>query len=180
MSKVYPYTIYHLKHDSLRELERKLHGKSPKTEKAIKLEQAVKQYINLTSNLPRIDKSIEKLYGSKLYSFEKEVEKQMEDVEKINKTKNKRKADAAKKLLDMGLYEKVAEVDAKVSEDAICMTTSINHPWYATKNKHVKALPAAQRSTETYDIVFWFDEPYLKMPLGLIDIQKGDYTNEAV
>jgi hypothetical protein len=176
MSKAYPYSIYHLDHDQLIALERKVRSGEGSEEDA----SAVQEYTGLMSNKPRFDPTIRENFGSRTRSLEESVDDVKRDVDKINETKLSRKVSSAMSLFERGFYIKVADVDADTAQDAIKATTSVNHRWMVVHNKKVMPAERAWRSTDSYDLIRRFDELFLKMPLGFIDLQEGNYARELV
>jgi hypothetical protein len=176
MSKVYPYTIHHLDHDQLIALERKVRlGEGSEKDAS-----AVQEYTGLMSNKPRFDPTIRENFGSKTRTLEESVDDVKRDADEINETKLRRKASSAMWLFERGFYVKVADVDADTAQDAIKATTSVNHRWMVVHNKKLIPAEGAWRSTDSYDIIRRFDECFLKMPLGFIDLQEGNYARELV
>lgn len=176
MSKVYPYAIYHLDHDQLIALERKVRSGEGSGDDA----SAVREYAGLMSNKPRFDPTIRENFGSRTRSLEESVDEVKRDVDKINEKKLSRKITSAKWLFEKGFYVKVADVDADTAQDAIKATTSVNHRWMLVHNKKVIPAECAWRSTDSYDLIRRFDEHFLKMPLGFIDLQEENYARDLV
>lgn len=178
MSKTFPYQIYHLDHQGLIQLERELaRGEiDPESEQAA----AVSAYKSLMSNRPRYDPTIRENFGSKERSLEEAIEDQRRDVERMEDEKLLRKIKSASNLLSLGFYKKVADVDADTAQHAIDATTSINSRWYLVHTKKVVPTEHAGRSTESYDLIQRFDEWFLKMPLGFVDVQEQDYATKLV
>jgi len=176
MNKVYPYTIYHLGHDLLIALERKVRSNEATNEDAV----VVQQYTDLMSNRPRFDSTIREALGSRTHTFEESVDNVRRDIDLINQKKLKRKVDSATALMERGYYFKVAYVDADTATDAIKATTSMNKRWMVVHTKKVVPTERAWRSTDSYDLIQRFDERFLKMPLGFIDMQAGKYATNLV
>ncbi|MFA0809529.1 hypothetical protein [Microbulbifer epialgicus] len=176
MSKIYPYTILHLDHKMLIGLERKI-----STENLEEWEvQAVEDYKRLLSNRPRYDPTIREHFGSRYKTMEESIEDAKRDVLKMNSQRLSRKVDAANSLIEKGFYKEVAKVDSVCAQKAVKATTSVNHPWMAHKDKNVLPLKQAWRSTDSYDVIRRFDELFLKMPLGYVNLQERVYADELV
>lgn len=176
MKKIFPYKIYHLDHELLIALERAVKA-GETSDQDIK---AVQVYKELMSNKPRFDPTIRKCFGLKEKTIEDVVGDIQRDLVKIEKTKLNRKIISAGKLLEQGFYKLVADVDMPTAKAAILATTSINKEWMFKPSKKVIPTEIAWRSTDSYDVIQRFDECFLSMPLGFIDLQKGDYVNELI
>jgi len=176
MSIVYPYVIYHLDHDQLIALERKVRSGVGLDEDA----EVVREYTALMSNKPRYDPTIREYLGSRTVTLEESIDNVSRDLVKINEQKLRRKIASAKALLERGFYIKVADVDADTAQEAIKLTTSVNHRWMLIHSNKVVPDEHAWRSTDSYDLIQRFDEHFLKMPLGFIDLQEGMYARDLV
>lgn len=102
------------------------------------------------------------------------------DVNELHAKNLARKVAAANSLLERGFYTGVAQVDSKCAQEAVMATTSVNKPWMNIGTKNVVPSDQAWRSTESYDVIQRFDEFFLKMPLGFVDLQEGTYARELV
>lgn len=178
MSKIIPYQIYHLDHQKLIQLERGL-GRG-NIDEASQEAAAVAAYKSLMSNRPRYDPTIREYFGSRERTLEEAIEDQKRDVEKMEDEKLQRKIKSCGELLELGFYKKVADVDADTAQLAIDATTSINSRWFVVHTKKVIPTAHACRSTESYDLIQRFDEWFLKMPLGFVDVQEQDYATKLV
>lgn len=176
MSKIYPYKILHLDHEGLIALERKINAGAPVDQNI----EAVTDYKGLLSNKPRYDPTIREHFGSRYKSLEESVEDVKRDVGGLNAEKLARKVAAANSLLEKGFYKEVAQVDSKSAQEAVMATISVNKPWMSVSTKKVVPSEDAWRSTESYDVIQRFDEFFLKMPLGFVDLQEGTYARELV
>lgn len=176
MTKVYPYKILHLDHDALIAIERKVKAGEGTSEDA----EIFQIYKGLLSNLPRFDPTVREHFGSRHVSMEEKIRNHKRDPEQIKSEKLNRKVNSALKLVEAGFYKVVAEVDTKTAQDAVMLTTSINIPWMYKTNKKVVPADIAWRSTDSYDVIQRFDEYFLKMPLGFVDLQDGLYARELV
>lgn len=177
-NKHYTYTIWHLQHSRLLKAEASVRaGDSTEEEKL-----AASLFEKLISNHQRKDMHSKKYYdkGEKDYHFA-EI-----DERKLNQEKTKRKARAAKELMKMGYYEKVASCVADNAQEAVMMTTNIdNENWVAhaltSKGKKVVGVHNVDaRTTSSYDIIESFGRLYLNMPLGKINIQEERYATRLV
>lgn len=176
MKKIHPYSIFHLDHEYLIALERKV-GSGLGADDEVR---AVEEYTSLMSNKPRHDPGIRDYFGSRTRTFNESVDEVKRDVDKINAMKLARKVASAKELMTRGFFIKVAEVDSDTAQDAVNFTTSVNHRWMLVHGKKVVPDDRAWRSTDSYDVIKRFDELFLKMPLGFVDMQEGNYARDLV
>lgn len=176
MNKILPYKILHLDHETLIAIERKVRGGQGVDEEV----EIFEAYKGLMSNLPRIDPSVREYFGSRHVSMEEKIRDYKRDPAQIAADKLSRKVKSALKLIDAGFYKVVAEVDSKSAQDAVFLTTSVNMPWMDKPNKKVVPTEIAWRSTDSYDVIQRFDENFLKMPLGFVDLQEGIYASDLV
>lgn len=175
--QVYPYRMWHLQTTRLIELERK-YKESP--ESLTELEQeAVQKYIALSTNAPRYDAKVTGLYAPYKSRLELEREKLQAEQAISSGKKTRTKVDAAQWLLDNKFYDEVARINALSSHEAIWATTSVNEHWSAKKRRGMKTLMVS-RSTKSYDILQRFDEYFLKMPLGLVNMESKKYSMRLV
>lgn len=170
---VYPYTIFHLDHQLLLKVERSQSANADYAE-------MIKRYRALMSNRPRVDMGLREHFRLGRKSLAETIEDIHLDNDGMAERKTTRKAASAIYLLKQGFYKPVAQVDAVCAQKAIMETISVNRLWMLQTKKHVKVLDAAWRSTESYDIVKRFDEYFLKMPLGFIDLKTRSYSSELV
>lgn len=173
-----PYQIYHLKIELLCELE--LSTNRTKNE-----DLAVAAYIRLTSNQPRIDRTIKKSFGFNPLTVDEIVNDKINTPEKINEEKRLRKVEAASELMSLGYYEKVAEIDAETAREAVHLTSNINQYWCLSENKQIDCVvdcfvSGFLRTTTSYDVIDRFGKMFLYMPLGIIDLQTTEYSDELV
>lgn len=176
MSTVYPYVMYHLDHRALITMEHKI-----RRDQATAEEQAiVRDYIDLMSNRPRVDPSIRESFGSVYKTLQESIDDVKRDVEAMNVQKLVRKAACAKRLLEAGVYIKVADVVAATALEAIELTFSVTHRWMLAPSNKVVPTEQAWRSTEPYDVIKRFDEFFLKLPLGILDMQESKYAQTLV
>lgn len=176
MNTIFPYQVYHLDHKRLIQLERGLVNQTTDSAGAA----AVSAYKSLMSNRPRYDPTIREHFGSRDRSFQEAVDDVTRDESKMNAEKLARKITSCKDLIEMGFYQKVADVIADTAQLAVDATTSINSRWMIVHTKKVVPTEYALRSTDSYDLIQRFDEWFLKMPLGFVDLQEKDYATKLV
>lgn len=148
-------------------------------------EEALKEFINLTSNLPRIDRSIRNAFGLNKLTVEERINDTLQSEDEINKIKLERKIKAALRLKELGYYRAVAEVKTETGIEAVHLTMNINKYWSLLPDARVKCINLVPnghylRSTYSYDIVERFGDPFLLLPLGIVDLSLREYTNELV
>lgn len=173
-----PYQIYHLQNELLDKLERS----SDRTKNE---DLAVAAYIRLTSNQPRIDRTIKKSFGFNPLTVDEIVNDKVNTPEKINDEKRLRKVEATTELMSLGYYEKVAEVDAETAREAVHLTSNINQYWCLSANNKIDCVVDCfvngfLRTTTSYDVIDRFGKRFLYMPLGIIDLQSSEYSDELV
>lgn len=175
MSKIYPYTIYHLDHHLLMELSRK------KKESIDEGEQnAVGYYKKLMSNLPRNDISIKEEYCNKHELMLEAIKEEKIDANACSRLRMENKVSSALQLFKAGYYIKAADVDSGTANEAVKLTTNISKHWSINPDKKVSPAIITDKSTTSYDLIARFDEFFLKMPLGFIDCQKKGYADGLV
>jgi len=176
--RVFPYTIYHLDHEALLKLERE----SSHSELSNQENEIVKCYVDYTSNKPRVDSKIDEIIEGRYRNTDLERQNIKREIALANNEKVRRKAISALKLMKFGMFIKVAQVDAVTANDAVYMTisTTVNKGWMFSSNKNIKPYDEAWRSTETYDVVMRFDDMFIKMPLGYIDVTEKKYAESTI
>lgn len=177
MSAFFPYTIYHLGHEELLRI-----NQLPQDELMKEQIQAKTAYQHLLSNRPRADISVYKTFSRSIVEVV-EKEREFEQADKQNEVKQQlfeRKVKSVKMLFKMDYYVPVANVESDTAEQAIEMCSNINQVWYLKPHKKINILPDAHRSTSHYDIIQRFDEYFLMMPLGIINLSKSKWADELV
>jgi len=176
MSKEYQYRIYHVERERLMALEREGRNNNLGEQNC----EVVRQYIILTSNRPRRDSTVSKCFKLGTKTIDEMAEEIDFDEHKLLQDKMKAKVSAAKFLVNAGFYKEVGRVAADTADEACLMTMSVHQEWYLKKNANVLPLQGAWRDTASLDVVAWFDEFFLKMPLGYLSFERGMYAEELV
>jgi len=93
----------------------------------------------------------------------------------------KRLSEACKRLFDEGAYIKAADINAKDIQEAKLATQSAYLSQWSLKqtNKLVPTLNSI-RDTSSKDIVQSFDDLYLLMPIGYVDLSTGEYVRRQI
>jgi len=91
----------------------------------------------------------------------------------------KQKCANVEKLVKLGCYAKVANVNAKDHFEAYRKVTNINKHWYLCLDKGVEAEGAPTRTTATGDLIAWDDNYYLIGALGCLDIKNAKFVEYA-
>ena len=163
-----PYTFFHLNLDELNTTDE---GKA--------------QIKALVSTHPRVDPTLSKAFPSEIYSKlplkpeDREVvlNKLVEEYAQVRKLRVHK---TAAELLSSGLYVEMAKVNAANASLARHKTISINNFWWDKADKEVEVTGSPSRSTDAFDMVRRFDEFFLVLPLGYMDMATGEYCNEMV
>lgn len=169
--KYWPYTVMFLDHHKISQnLERQLSDG----------QKVGAVYHALLSNLPRFDASLIAIFGSKMSA----VDDKDQDNEKLlaaqTTERNQRKVASSKLLLANGYYRLAAKVEADCGWQAIINTMSINQYWFLLNVSTVDVHEHLFRATEIYDLISYFDEQYLFMPLGFLNVGTSEYATQLV
>jgi len=105
------------------------------------------------------------------------IEDPVERATAVDQFRMKRRVEAAVMLFKNGAYRKVAGITTTTGQDASRVATSVNIPWWIVAKAPVTYYTTPDRGLGSFDIVFRFDEPFLKMPLGYIDMQRRAYVD---
>ncbi len=142
--------------------------------------EVVAAYRGLMSSHPRLDPSVRAVFGGRKVTAWPTVGDVQRDRAALALQRLQRKAECARRLFGAGHYVKVADINTVTAQEAIRLTVSLNHPWTIGCGKAVAPKPGVWRSTEPYDVIMRFDEPFLYLPLGFLDLQTGNYADSLV
>lgn len=152
------FELYHLKFRELNRLERFVKLLNPMTDdehtKCVFLEQCAKAYdclINVS-----------------------DLRKKQPDFKLIWK----KKASAAKTLLDTEYYAHVASIKAKNLPKLVKMTSHGHQLWFEKNNKDITIIESPWRETYSYDVVRFEDQIFLYLSTGWVNITNNDFTND--
>ncbi|HBO13568.1 MAG TPA: hypothetical protein DD491_12345 [Halieaceae bacterium] len=97
----------------------------------------------------------------------------------IDASRMRRRLRAAVLLFRNEAYHRVARLEAPSLYSLQQWTRSRGEPWWAVAGLPGEVVGEPGRSLGTFDIIYEGDQPYLVMPLGLIDMRMGTYLTPA-